>query len=94
MGFNYINKQFSIKKGTLQTGRLQYFNAVHIIKTYYFNVAAEYRAFYLNYCIHFIFVKWFINSGRGQSLHFHFVPSLWTNGGKLGQRPTVKSHRD
>lgn len=48
MGFNYINKQFSIKKGTLQTGRLQYFNAVHIIKTYYFNVAAEYRVFYLN----------------------------------------------
>lgn len=48
MGFNYINKQFSIKKGTLQTGRLQYFNAVRIIKTYYFNVAAEYRAFYLN----------------------------------------------
>lgn len=48
MGFNYINKQFSIKKGTLQTGRLQYFDAVHIIKTYYFNVAAEYRAFYLN----------------------------------------------
>lgn len=41
MGFNYINKQFSIKKGRLQTGRLQYFNALHIIKTYYINVAAE-----------------------------------------------------